>query len=182
MPLESKTPMKRLFSLFLSLVVLVSFAALTGCSKTTSGKDGKEGLSEAELNAQREGRFGEGGIPTAEGEGIFRDINFDFDSSVIKPEARLDIDYNAQVLKEHQNWRVSIEGHCDERGTSDYNMALGLARAKAVQEVLLSFGIPRPRLDTISYGAEVPLDPGHNETAWAKNRRVHFSPFTNNAQ
>jgi peptidoglycan-associated lipoprotein len=170
--------MKRAFSLLLCSVFVVVGLSLGGCSKFGSGKDGKGGLTEAELNAQREGRFGEGGIPMAEGEGIFRDIRFDFDSSVVKEDGRLDVDYNAQVLKDHPAWKVSIEGHCDERGTAEYNMALGLSRAKAVRDLLVSFGISRSRIEIISYGEEVPLAQGHDEFAWAKNRRVHFSPFT----
>ncbi len=169
--------MKRILSSLICLVLIAGVSLLAGCSKTAATKKGNGELSEAELNAQREGRFGEGSIPTAEGEGVFRDIHFDFDSSTIKEEARLDADFNAQVLKDHPTWKITLEGHCDERGTSEYNMALGLSRAKAVQDVLLSFGITQSRFDVISYGAEVPLDPAHNEAAWAKNRRVHLSPY-----
>lgn len=153
--------------------------ALTGCSsKSKGGKDGEGGLSESELNAARDGRFGEGNIPKAEGEGLFRDIFFDYDSAQVSPEARADIEYNAKVLKDQSGLRIVVEGHCDERGTAEYNMALGNQRARAVRQVLASLGVESNRLETISYGEEVPLDPGHSEASWAKNRRAHLSPYT----
>ncbi len=161
------------------------FVALTfsGCSLFGGGKKGADGanggaLSEADLNAQREGRFGSGSIPTAEGGGMFRDIHFDFDSSAITDSARQDIEYNAQVLQSNSTLKIQLEGHCDERGTAEYNLALGNQRARAVSDVLLSYGTPASRLSTISYGEEVPLNPGHSEQAWAENRRVHFSAFS----
>jgi peptidoglycan-associated lipoprotein len=153
-----------------------------GCSRSGSGSteagDGSGSLSESDLNAERERRFGEGGIPTAEGEGMFRDITFEYNSASVDSTGRQDIDYNAQVLREQPDLKIQLEGHCDERGTAEYNLALGQERARAVQEVLMSLGIPKSRLETISYGEEVPLDTGHDEAAWAKNRRVHFSAFS----
>ena len=160
----------------LALIMLVAGCSSLFGSGSKSG-DGAGGLSEADLNAQREGRFGSGDIPTAEGEGLFRDIRFDYDSSVINDVARQDVEYNAEVLRQNSNVRVQLEGHCDERGTAEYNMALGSARARAVQELLISYGIPSNRLETISYGEEVPLVSGQTEEAWAQNRRVHFSAF-----
>jgi len=162
--------------LALAFVVLASSGCSTKGKGTGLGAEG-EGLSEADLNAQREARFGSGGIPTAEGEGVFRDIHFDFDSAVVNDRARRDIEYNARILRENPDIKVQLEGHCDERGTAQYNLALGSSRARAVKEVLISLGIPASSLETISYGEEVPLDPGHNEEAWAKNRRVHFSAY-----
>ncbi|RMG42176.1 MAG: peptidoglycan-associated lipoprotein Pal [Candidatus Dadabacteria bacterium] len=164
--------------LLLWLVILSLM--LSGCSSLTSSAKGKKGpgsLSEADLTAQHEGRFAEGSIPLAEGEGVFRDIHFAFNSSEISGEAMQNIEYNAQILKEHPNLKVQLEGHCDERGTAEYNLALGADRARSVYDVLISLGIPAQRLETISYGEEVPLDPGKNEAAWAKNRRVHFSAY-----
>lgn len=167
----------------LIIPVLISCLVLSGCSMFGGGKKAGEGgdgqgLSEADLNAQREGRFAGGSIPLAEGEGAFRDIMFDYDSSAITDSARQDIEYNAQVLQANPGVRVQVEGHCDERGTAEYNLALGNQRARAVNDVLLSYGIPASRLSIISYGEEVPLDPGHSEDAWARNRRAHFSAFT----
>ena len=144
----------------------LSFA---GCSSSD-----KDGLSESDLNGGKS-RFGDGSIPLAEGEGMFRDIHFDYDSSSIDSLGRQDIEYNASVLKGHKGMKIIVEGHCDERGTNDYNMALGASRAKAVERALVALGTPSSDLDTISYGEEVPLDPGHSEAAWSKNRRVHMS-------
>jgi len=163
--------------------VLISFLlVLPGCSsKGTStssglGPDGRP-LSEIDLDAQRESRFGDGSIPMAEGEGLFRDVRFPYDSSDIPDAARQSIEYNVQILRDNPDINVQLEGHCDERGTSEYNMALGARRAQAVYDVLLSYGLNPQRMSTISYGAEIPLDPRFTEEAWAKNRRVHFSPY-----
>lgn len=167
--------MKNLLSIGLCLVLATSFA---GCSwfKKKGGEDGSS-LSESDLDAQREGRFGSGSIPSAEGEGIFRDIHFDYDSSSIDDLGRQDIDYNIQVINANPDVKIQLEGHCDERGTAEYNLALGQSRAKAVQDILTSYGVSSSRLSIISYGEEVPLDPAHTESAFAKNRRVHFSAF-----
>ncbi len=81
---------------------------------------------------------------------------------------------NAELLKKYPTWVVTLEGHCDERGTAEYNLALGERRAVAVKTYLVSLGIPPDRIRTVSYGKEFPFDPGHNEDAWAKNRRAHF--------
>lgn len=168
------------FIVVFALLLLV----LSGCSlfksKSSSGELGGSGsLSDQDLNAQQEQRFGDASIPMAEGENIFRDIHFDFDSSVISDSARQNIEYNLQILESNSDILVQLEGHCDERGTAEYNLALGARRAEAVKDVLLSYGISASRLRTISYGEEVPLDPENNETAWRKNRRAHFSAFRN---
>jgi peptidoglycan-associated lipoprotein len=99
---------------------------------------------------------------------------FDYDSAELSAEARAALDANAAVLKKYASWTVTIEGHCDERGTAEYNLALGERRAAAAQSYLAALGIPASRLKTVSYGKEFPFDPGHDEAAWAKNRRAHF--------
>ena len=81
---------------------------------------------------------------------------------------------NAEVLKKNTTWAVTIEGHCDERGTAEYNLALGERRASAVKAYLASLGIAADRMKTVSYGKEFPFDTGHTEEAWGKNRRGHF--------
>jgi len=101
-------------------------------------------------------------------------VHFDFDSAAIKPTERSKIDAVAQVLKSKPNTKVQVEGHCDERGTEEYNRALGERRALAVREYLINAGISADRIFTISYGEDRPVDPGHNEAAWAKNRRAEF--------
>ncbi|MEN9845706.1 MAG: hypothetical protein RIS36_853 [Pseudomonadota bacterium] len=158
----------------LTSVALTSVVTLSGCSWFSSGSGDGE-LSESELEAQREGRFGSGSIPSAEGEGMFQDIHFGFDSYSLDDQARADLQSNARTLKEQSSLQVTLEGHTDERGTVEYNMALGAERARAVKSALVALGIPGSRIDTISYGEEIPLDPGHDEVAWGKNRRVHFA-------
>jgi peptidoglycan-associated lipoprotein len=81
---------------------------------------------------------------------------------------------NAAILKKYPTWVITIEGHCDERGTAEYNLALGEKRALSAKTYLVSLGIPADRLRTVSYGKEFPFDPGHEEGAWSKNRRSHF--------
>lgn len=102
------------------------------------------------------------------------DIYFAFDSAALSQEAQAILRKKAAFLKAHPNIRVTIEGHCDERGTNEYNLALGEARAKAAKAFLVDLGIPAERLATISYGEERPIVKGSNEEAWAKNRRAHF--------
>ena len=99
---------------------------------------------------------------------------FELDSSELGAEAQVVLNANAAALKRYATWTVTIEGHCDERGTAEYNLALGERRAIAARAYLVSLGIPADRLRTVSYGKEFPFDPGHDEAAWSKNRRAHF--------
>jgi peptidoglycan-associated lipoprotein len=101
-------------------------------------------------------------------------VFFGLDSSEIDPAAKAVLDSNAALLKQNASWVVTIEGHCDERGTAEYNLALGDRRAGAAVAYLRSLGIPADRIKTVSYGKEFPFDPGHDEGAWSKNRRAHF--------
>jgi len=105
-------------------------------------------------------------------------VYFDFDSSAIKSSERSKIEKVASYLKEHSAHAVKIEGHCDERGTEEYNRALGERRALAIREYLVHTGISPDRIETISYGEDRPVDPGHNEEAWRKNRRGVFILLT----
>lgn len=102
------------------------------------------------------------------------DINFDFDSSSIRPDAREILKVNADYLLNHRVSSIVVEGHCDEKGTAEYNMALGQRRAQETKNYLVNLGINESIIKTISYGKERPLDPASNEEAWAKNRRAHF--------
>lgn len=105
---------------------------------------------------------------------VFENVNFDYDKSDLTPAARDIIANHARLLNANPGVKILIEGHCDERGTIEYNLALGERRADAVMRYLASLGVERARLSTISYGKERPLDYGHNETAWYKNRRAEF--------
>ena len=102
------------------------------------------------------------------------DIHFEFNKSRLLPEAQEILRRKAKWLNAHPDVSVIIEGHCDERGTSEYNMALGDRRAWSAQSYLVNLGIAHERWTTISYGEERPLDPGQNKEAWARNRRAHF--------
>jgi peptidoglycan-associated lipoprotein len=102
------------------------------------------------------------------------DIYFAFDSSTLSPAAQDNLLRKAEWLRENPDATVTIEGNCDERGTSEYNLALGDRRAESAKAFLVDLGIDPMRLTTISYGEERPVDPRHTEEAWAKNRRDHF--------
>lgn len=101
-------------------------------------------------------------------------IHFDFDKSDIKPEYQPVLESHADWLRRNPRVRLQIEGHCDERGSVQYNLALGERRAESARRYLVTLGIDPSRLSTISYGEERPVDPAHNEEAWAKNRRAEF--------
>ncbi|MEJ2164613.1 MAG: peptidoglycan-associated lipoprotein Pal [Desulfobacterales bacterium] len=103
-----------------------------------------------------------------------QDILFEFDKATLTPDAREDLIKNGKWLRVNSDVEITIEGHCDERGTNEYNLALGDRRAETVKTFLADLGVHPSRLTTISYGEEKPLDPNHTESAWAKNRRAHF--------
>ncbi len=105
---------------------------------------------------------------------LLKDIHFDFDKYDIRPGDAEILKENAALLMKYPKVKIQVEGHCDERGTNEYNLALGERRANSAKGYLISLGISSDRISTISYGEERPLDPGHNEDAWAKNRRGHF--------
>jgi len=105
---------------------------------------------------------------------LLKDIHFDFDRYDIRPEDTQILKENAALLSKYPQVKVQVEGHCDERGTNEYNLALGERRASAAKKYLLSLGISTDRISSISYGEEKPLDTGHDEEAWSKNRRGHF--------
>jgi peptidoglycan-associated lipoprotein len=101
-------------------------------------------------------------------------VFFELDSSDLSAAGQKSLDDNAALMKRYPSWTVTVEGHCDERGTAEYNLALGERRAIAARAYLVSLGIPADRVRTVSYGKEFPFDPGHDEAAWGKNRRAHF--------
>lgn len=101
-------------------------------------------------------------------------VYFDFDRYNIRPDAAAVLNAKANFMSKYNGVTVEIQGHCDERGTEAYNMALGDRRAKAAYNYMVNAGVSGARMSTISYGEERPLDPGHNEAAWARNRRAQF--------
>jgi peptidoglycan-associated lipoprotein len=106
--------------------------------------------------------------------GLINPVFYGFDSAELSPEAVSTLKANADVLRKYATWKITIEGHCDERGTAEYNLALGERRSVAARTYLVTLGIPADRIQTVSYGKEFPFDPGHTEEAWAKNRRAQF--------
>ena len=105
------------------------------------------------------------------------DIHFDYDKYNLKPEAQEILKNGAPAYLKYRDYKLVVEGHCDERGTDEYNLALGEKRATEAANYLSDLGIEKERIKTISYGKEMPLDKGHDEAAWAKNRRAHFVVF-----
>jgi peptidoglycan-associated lipoprotein len=113
---------------------------------------------------------------TGEG-GPLEDIHFEYDQAALTEQARSILERHAAWLRAHRGARVRVEGHCDERGTVEYNLALGEKRADTARVYLVGLGIGAERLDGVSFGKERPLDSSHDESAWAKNRRAHFAVF-----
>ena len=112
--------------------------------------------------------------PSGEG-GPLADIHFDYDQATLNDEARGILEKHALWMQNHREAKIMVEGHCDERGTVEYNLALGNQRAQVTRDYLASLGVAADRLRTTSYGKERPIDPGHDESAWARNRRAHFA-------
>ena len=107
-------------------------------------------------------------------ESPFAPVFFELDSAELSDAGRAAVSANAALLRKYPTWTVVVEGHCDERGSAEYNLALGERRAAAARAYLVSIGIAADRVRAVSYGKEFPFDPGHDESAWAKNRRAHF--------
>ncbi|MCC6953039.1 MAG: peptidoglycan-associated lipoprotein Pal [Deltaproteobacteria bacterium] len=136
---------------------------MSACACTKRGSHG--GLDSGGEN--------EGNIPSAEAGGPLKDVSFAFDSSTLSESAKSTLRSNVQWLSDNASSNVTVEGHCDERGTNEYNMALGERRAKSVEDFYRSLGVTSSRVSRVSYGEEMPVDMGHDESAWSKNRRAH---------
>ncbi len=171
-------------------VGLFLFAGLffLGCAKETVSKPADTSVAEtpaatqkvptstpskpvqgSSLEAHQEGTLGKDASA-----GPLRDVNFDFDRSDLSPDAREILKSHATWLKTNPQATVEVEGHCDDRGTNEYNLALGAKRAESVKRYLIDLGIGGSRLSTISYGEELPSCKEQNESCWTKNRRAHF--------
>jgi peptidoglycan-associated lipoprotein len=155
----------RPLSLIVGLLLLAACAQTPKDSGNTGGGGSGGGGGSTTTNAPAPGSQEE--FATIVGDRVF----FDYDKSVVKPEGRTTLQRQADWLKKYANFTVTIEGHCDERGTREYNLALGERRATAVRNALVALGIPANRLKTISYGKERPAVLGSNDAAWAQNRR-----------
>jgi peptidoglycan-associated lipoprotein len=124
--------------------------------------------------APAEGGIGTKNLDELNRESPLEPVFFALDSYELSAEARTQLEGSARVLKQNATWQITVEGHCDERGTAEYNLSLGERRALAAKAYLVSLGVAADRLRTVSYGREFPFDPGHDDAAWAKNRRAHF--------
>jgi len=181
---------------FLVVLSLVLLAFAPGCGKkeVVKSTDTAEGAGMAAPPAEGAGTEGQivtetlppegtqtamaeaeaGVAATMEKPSEFPDIHFDFDQSFIREDARPTLQMVADYLKATTGASILIEGHCDERGTAEYNLALGERRAESTKSYLVSLGVKPGALSTVSFGEEKPVDPGHDEAAWEKNRRAHF--------
>jgi peptidoglycan-associated lipoprotein len=174
------------------LIFCVFLMFMTGCAKKAVSKDeglvaGDKKVASAEAKpaltpeqaAQRDARELALKRDAAAAEKAvkseFEDIRFDFDKSTIEPAARMTLKKLADWLMKNKNYALAIAGHCDERGTVEYNLALGQRRADAAMKYLVDLGVNKADIATISYGKERPLDPAQNDEAWAKNRRANFT-------
>lgn len=180
--------MKRLWRLksISTIGLLVSVTLLlTGCPKRADlgGMDGTSPTAQSEEKVKPAQPIQEPPAPgapsaqqptTAGKESPLRDIFFDFDKSTISGDAMTSLHENLQWFNANPTAQITIEGHCDERGTAEYNLALGERRAKAAGDYLVAAGIGAKRIKIVSFGKERPFAPGHDESAWKWNRRAHF--------
>ena len=173
--------------LVMAVVGLTAVLALSGCPKTPKTATQTAGLSEApppalpppgveEVSPPIVAEERRPEPPTAETRAAaLADVYFEFDRAEVTPAARTGLEENAKWLLGRPNSAVSIEGHADERGTNEYNLALGERRAQAVKRVLAALGVPAARLSTVSYGEEQPACRDHRESCWEQNRRAHLA-------
>jgi peptidoglycan-associated lipoprotein len=169
---------KNLILIGIFAVLVFGLAIFTGCAEkkkvVTDGSAQEQKVEAAQAADATKAKEQSAKVRAAAIAATVRDINFDFDKSNIRPDAREILKTNADVFLKNSASTIVIEGHCDERGTAEYNMALGQKRAQEAKKYLVNLGIKESIMKTISYGEERPLDPGHDEEAWAMNRRAHF--------
>lgn len=162
---------------YLVLIALLTFALLiSGCGKKPAVEPemGDRGTGTTGGSTGGDGNTGAGEDVGSEQLLNFVTIYFDFDKYNLREDAKSGLKNNYEVLRAKSDVRIQIEGHCDERGTVEYNLALGEKRARSAMDYMVSLGIPRDRMSIISYGKERPAAFGSNEDAWAKNRRAEF--------
>ncbi|MCD6485952.1 MAG: OmpA family protein [Syntrophobacterales bacterium] len=174
---------KNLITVILVFVCSFSLIFIAGCAKEQAVKSDVE-LTQAQPTTEEAAALKEQALKEkalkekilAEA-AAFQNIHFDFDNYDLKPESRELLEKLADWLLEHGDFEATIEGHCDNRGTAVYNLALGERRAEAAKAYLINLGVAGTRITTISYGEELPADSRNCEAAWAKNRRDHFIVF-----
>jgi peptidoglycan-associated lipoprotein len=159
-----------------TFAVLLLSGLVVACASTGPTESAGESEFQTETPATDPGlaaRSGMTGAAEASSRGL-ETVYFDFDAYALRAEARATLEANAQYLRDHPGMRIEVQGNCDERGSTEYNLALGQKRAEAAKRYLVDLGIDTSRIDTISFGEENPAVRGHSETAWAKNRRDDF--------
>ena len=162
--------MRRGFVFYAFIFTTLAMLLSSGCRSSRPGKGASIGDEDISLDRPMADRF-------EAGERIniyFEPVMFNYDSFKIKPSEVARVDSVASYMAQNAETVCVLEGHCDERGSSQYNMSLGEQRAQSVRQQLIGVGIASDRLQTRSYGEERPADPGHSESAWSKNRRVEF--------
>jgi peptidoglycan-associated lipoprotein len=179
--------LRRRFAPSFLLILAVVFAAGSGgCSRIEVEQEQDDAyIAPSGDNTDGDVSLGElGDVPpeTAGAAGatpsVMEPVYFPFDSSVLGPDATEALRRNSAYLKDNPRATVQVEGHCDERGSTEYNLGLGERRANAAKNYLVTLGVERERISIVSYGEERPADPGRGETAWAKNRRAEFVTTT----
>ena len=143
-------------------------------AKPAEKVDETSGFKEAQTSAESMGGSGSSSADKLNAQGALKRVHFDFDRYDLRADAIRILGDDAAAIKQHSQFGVRIEGHCDERGTVEYNLALGEKRARAARDYLVSLGTPAGRLRIVSFGKERALDPGHNEEAWSLNRRAEL--------
>ena len=170
--------MKKTLQHTLTLLLILAVALVFGCAKKPVADSGAgTGDSGATSSGGQDRSFSSQQVTDSEAARVpssLLRIHFDFDSYVLTSTAKATLEDNAAYLKANANARVQIEGHCDERGSDEYNLVLGEKRARATRAYLETLGVDGRRLSVISFGEERPLDPSSNENAWSKNRRAEF--------
>ena len=166
----------------LMVACFVSLFFVVGCSSTSQEpvqqqEPVEEPSAPVKPKAKAPVDFAPGGLDPIDSRGrpISRTFYFEYDKAVLSAADLAALELHAKILKRNSDRSLVIEGHCDERGTREYNLALGEQRANAVSSFLRSSGVSSRQLETVSYGEEQPSDPGHNESAWSKNRRAVLS-------
>jgi peptidoglycan-associated lipoprotein len=165
-----------------AVALLVLWLAISGCSSKKNANEGQglnpggNGMNDQSMNGAGSGSLKgyQNGTMGANG-GPLSDIHFDYNDATIRPQDNDVLKANADYLSAHAGDHVQIEGHCDDRGSEEYNIALGARRAQAAKDYLATLGISSDRMSTISYGKELPLCTEETDDCWAQNRRDHFA-------
>ena len=163
--------MSRLTQFLTTIFTVALLFGAVGCSSTSTST---ESTADGDMGPPEDSELMINADSDSGNAGDLRTVNFDYNSSTLTEDARMTLEANADFLKENPSLSIQVEGHCDERGGVQYNLALGERRANAVRDYLIAMGVSSGNLSTISLGKERPLAFGHDEMSWAQNRRANF--------